>query len=102
MNSGALTSAGAWRPLLVGQLLLQLVLAHLPDEHLEQAANHEQCIVGLPDKQLTAEEEERERGDRTMRNHTAAKMRTFTDIYNSPNWKFRLLPSPLKGWEESV
>lgn len=53
MDSRALTSAGAWRPLLVGQLLVQLVLAHLPDEHLEQAANHEQRIVGLPDKQLT-------------------------------------------------
>lgn len=73
MHSRALTSAGAWRPLLVGQLLVQLVLAHLPDEHLEQAANHEQCIVGLPDKQLTVEEEERERRDRMMRNHTAVK-----------------------------
>lgn len=35
---------------------MQLFFAHLPDEHLEQAANHEQCIVRLPDEQLTAEE----------------------------------------------
>lgn len=106
-----LTSAGAWRPLLVGQLQLQLVLAHLPDEHLQQAANHEQCIVGLPDEQLTVGEEQRERRDRTVRNHTAGDMRTFTDISNPPppNRRFRLLPfqrkqtsSPLTGWEESV
>lgn len=37
---------------------MQLLLTHLPDEHLEQAANHEQCVVGLPDKQLTAEEKQ--------------------------------------------
>lgn len=35
---------------------MQLFFTHLPDEHLEQAANHEQCIVSLPDEQLTAEE----------------------------------------------
>lgn len=38
---------------------MQLLFTHLPDEHLEQASNHEQCIVGLPDKQLTVEEEQR-------------------------------------------
>lgn len=38
---------------------MQLFFTHLPDEHLEQAANHEQCIVGLPDKQLTVEEKQR-------------------------------------------
>lgn len=38
---------------------MQLLFTHLPDEHLEQAANHEQCVVGLPDKQLTAEEKQR-------------------------------------------
>lgn len=53
----ALTSTGAWCPLLVGELQVQLFLTHLPDEHLEQAANHEQRIVSLPDKQLTVEEE---------------------------------------------
>lgn len=37
---------------------MQLLLAHLPDEHLEQAANHEQRVVGLPDEQLTAEEKQ--------------------------------------------
>lgn len=35
---------------------MQLFFTHLPDEHLEQAANHEQRIVRLPDEQLTAEE----------------------------------------------
>lgn len=54
----ALTFAGAWCPLLVGELLVQLFLAHLPDEHLQQAAYHEQRVVGLPDKQLTVEEEQ--------------------------------------------
>lgn len=38
---------------------MQLFFTHLPDEHLEQAADHEQCIVGLPDKQLTAEEKQK-------------------------------------------
>lgn len=51
-----LTSAGSWCPLLVGELLVQLSFIHLPDEDLEQAANHEQCIVGLPDKKLAVEE----------------------------------------------
>lgn len=35
---------------------MQLFFTHLPDEHLEQATNHKQCIVGLPDEQLTVEE----------------------------------------------
>lgn len=51
-----LTSIGAWRHLLVGELQVQLLFTHLPDEHFEQAADHEQCIMGLPDKQLTMEE----------------------------------------------
>lgn len=55
----ALTSAGAWCPLLVGELQVQFFFTHLPDEHLEQAANHEQRIVGLPDKKLTVEVKQR-------------------------------------------
>lgn len=47
---------------------MQLLLAHLPDEHLEQAADHEQCIVGLPNKQLTAEEKHKE--DAALRSKT--------------------------------
>ena len=70
-----LTSTGAWCPLLVGELQVQLFFTHLPDEHLEQATDHEQCIVGLPDKQLTVEEAQN-------KNITSfeAKQRTATEI----------------------
>lgn len=57
------TCTGAWCPLLAAELLVQLFLAHLPDEHLEQAADHEERVVGLPDEQLTAEEEEEEKAE---------------------------------------
>ncbi len=53
---------------------MQLFFTHLPDEHLEQAADHEQSIVGLPDKQLTAEEKQKE--DITFK----VKRRSVTEI----------------------
>lgn len=56
-HTNLLTCTAAWCPLLVGELLVQLFFAHLSDEHLEQAANHQQCVVCLPDEQLTAGKE---------------------------------------------
>lgn len=78
-----LTLAGAWCPLLVGELLVQLFLAHLPDEHLEQAADHEQRVVGLPDEQLTAEEGETDSSvaQPSEKNDTTG---TTNRNYNSP------------------
>lgn len=93
---------------------MQLVLAHLSDEHLEQAADHEQCIVGLPDKELTVEEEEAERCDRIMRNHTVVKHQNedVKGYLQFPKLEFHtaatLWPmkavfiSPLERWEKSV
>lgn len=50
---------------------MQLFFTHLPDEHLEQAANHKQCIVGLPDKQLTAEEKQKKDNVFKVKHNTA-------------------------------
>ena len=46
-------TTGAWCPLPAGQLKVQVYFTHLPDEDFEQASDHEQGIMGLPDKQLT-------------------------------------------------
>lgn len=65
-HTDLLTCTAAWCPLLFGELLVQLFFAHLPDEHLEQAANHQQCVVRLPDEQLTAGKE-KNNNKRTVR-----------------------------------
>ena len=53
---------------------MQLFFTHLPDEDLEQATDHEQCIVGLPDEQLTTEGKQ----DRNIR--FKVKRRTVEEI----------------------
>lgn len=72
---------GACRFLLICEMKLQLLFWHLADEYFQQTANNKQCIVSLPDKEVTRRE--------AQRNKTSA-MLNLDHASNRKNIHFRL------------